>query len=156
MNMDTTAIITAAIGPTLGLIGVLLRSFLGDRSYRKIKKLAELHETLPESSQGPSGSLLSDLIEAYAAKTRKKLHRQIDGASIAALVFVGIVGFLGTYFSVIWGNSVGGVGGLFIYALAFLVGLTFFLLMLVGVSQIFIYPGDKRYKTEVSSAESLS
>ncbi|MBE1515951.1 hypothetical protein [Nesterenkonia halotolerans] len=148
MNIDTTAIITAAIGPSLGFIGVLLRSFLGDRSYRRIKRIAELHEKLPTSVQTASEPLLLNLVDVYAKRAQKKLDRQVDGYSIVTLVVVGFLGGAATYFLVVWAEIAGGGWGILLYSIAIGVAIFIFLLMLVGLSQIFVYPGDKNYKEQ--------
>lgn len=133
------AVLTVIVGP-------VLRGEFGNRSTRRLAH----HASLRESLSGNTGALeaIDELIEVEAIKLRKRelrrLSREIDGGSIAALIFVTVVGSGVVYGLIALANAIS--SGPWYWALIFLatgVGGLAFGISAVGTATIYKYPDNE-------------
>lgn len=84
------AVISAAV-PLLSLVWRFTRT---PRSRTRLDALVEVHDKLPPEVQQRMVPALETHLDSYLDEMQQQADRKIDGSSIAALVFVAIVGGL--------------------------------------------------------------
>lgn len=88
MTAGLIALVTA-LGPALlGVVGRVL--FTDPRRLRRLKRHAQLLESLPTEVQGPILELLQAEATAYANRTLRRAARKINGSNLGALIVVGL------------------------------------------------------------------
>lgn len=143
---DLTAYVSAI--PALGATLKLLTSTFGLGLERRARKHAELLAVIPDGVEtGRLRTLLADELDAIGKKGEGRLRRKVDGATVAALIFVAlvttpIVWFLWTY---PWHFLPSGEVGL-PRTLALLVGVFSALLMMAGLGSLWTEPDDEAVK----------
>ena len=142
---DTLITVLTAVGPpALAIAGKIVLANREPTQLKRMKRHAELVENLPPGAQTHMERLLAAEAENYADDQIFRMKRKLDGGTLAALIFVGVLtagvivlGFaLAASFSAPWIHFVTGTIAAF--------GL---LLMLVGLGQIWKEPAGVEPET---------
>lgn len=139
MTAGLIALVTA-LGPALlGVVGRVL--FTDPRRLRRLKRHAQLLESLPTEVREPILELLQAETRSYANRTLRRASRKLNGSNLGALIVVGLFSagviyagvLLALGVSVWWWIPTGVIGAL-------LLGITS-----AGFSKDFwIYPPDEQ------------
>ena len=141
MDAQSLAIVVAIIAPTFTLAGRFLFDRRDPSAFRRMKRHSELWGLLPTEAKPHMEKLIVAETKRYADRRVKRSERTLNGATLAALIFVGLATALLTW-------------PLVLLALVFwpawiaaaLVALFGVLLMIAGTGQLYTYPGDEPRK----------
>lgn len=137
---DFTPLVAAI--PTVGAIVKGLHSYFGGDLERRTKKHVELLAVLPEGVEARElRRLIDDELAELARRDEVRLHRKLDGGSVAAIVLVVIVGTAASTALWLFTPDWGTFWIIAIRALAVMVGLFSALLVLAGFGELW---KDKR------------
>jgi hypothetical protein len=127
-----------SLGLVIPIAGFAVRAFGFLEVGPSNKRLQEHIELLPSADGKAAESLttlIQDEIAAVAARDRRRLLRKVSWASIAALVFIIILTGPVTAFLF-------ALGEWWSYAVGAAIGITGFLFIAVGSTQVFEYPDE--------------
>lgn len=130
-----TQYLQTLIVPLLGLIGTLLSTRADRQHVRLLERLAAARKDLPPTANQHLDAALTALAQEVARKEMRRLSRKVDGASVAAVVFVTMVGMAAAYAALRFNN-------LWVWLLGGGVAITAILLLSVGVAQVYKYPEE--------------
>jgi hypothetical protein len=143
VEINWIGLATSAAAPTLALVGKFLFSDRESSSLRQMKKHAQLLESLPGDASAHIESMLSVEAQSYASARMRRVRRKLEGGTLAALIFVGIITASLTWL-LVWAATNFWFGWWFIAVGAALFGA---LLMAVGTGQLWKYPEDPSQDT---------
>ena len=127
--------IVATISPLLAFLSRFIFERRDPSAFRRIKRHAELWQILPEEAGADFARLLNSETSQYVDRRLRKAERKLNGSTLAALIFVGLLtaGLTWPLVSlalVFWPA----------WILAGAVALFGALLMIVGLGQLYRYP----------------
>ena len=128
---ENAAVLSAVIVPLfLGVIGPLRAREAGGRFYRRLRRIAQLRPMLSDGSDAANrlDGLLADEIEKLAQRHARKL----DGANLAAIIFVSLLGGAVSFGLVTWAQAVTGLFSVVAWSLFWGWSLLVLTLVLVG------------------------
>lgn len=132
------ATLTAIAPPALAIVGKFLLANREPARLKRMKRHGELLEHLPAGAKGHMERLLGAEAEAYADDQIFRMRRRLDGGTLAALIFVGVL----TAGAIVGGFALAGLWGWWIHFVSGTVALFGLLLMIVGVGQVWKMPSD--------------
>ncbi|MBW8763331.1 MAG: hypothetical protein JF592_12205 [Microbacterium sp.] len=131
------ALLTIVLGP-------LLRGELSGKLIKRVAAHVELREKITDvpDALADLDHLLSTEIAVLREREEYRLTRKVNGANVAALIFVALLGGGGVYGLITAGIAVGGGWGITLYVLAVIYGLFFVALAAVGTRTVFSPPKE--------------
>lgn len=129
------AVLSGLLVPVLlGIVKPLMARESGGRDLRQIKRHAQLRALLPDDGEaaGHLDKLLATEVEHFASRVSRKVGRQIDGANLATIIVVSLVGGGVSYGLVSWAQAVSGFGAGVLWVVFGVWTLSVFLLVFVG------------------------
>lgn len=133
------AALTAIAPPALAVIGKFILSNREPTRLKRMKRHSELLEHLPDEAREHMSRLLGQEAETYADDQIFRMRRKLDGGTLAALIFVGVL----TAGAIVLGFALAGPWGWWIHFVTGTVALFGLLLMIVGLGQVWKVPGEK-------------
>jgi hypothetical protein len=128
---ENAAVLSAVVVPVfLGVIGPLRAREAGGRFYRRVRRLAQLRPQLSDGSI--AADRLDELLAAEVEKLAKRHSRKLNGANLAAIVFVSLVGGAASFGLVTWAQAISGVGAAVIWVLFWVWSFLVVVFVLVG------------------------
>ena len=139
---ENAAVLSAVVVPVLlGVIGPLQAREAGGRFYRRVRRLAQLRPLLHDGSG--AADLLDKLLASELEKLATRHSRKLDGANMAAIIFVSLVGGAVSFGLVTWAQAITGAGATVIWILFW--GWSFLVVVLVLVGGL-----SRLYKTDAA------
>lgn len=85
--------LSGSVVALMGAFRPLLDWFVGDPRIRRVRKYADLRAALVEGTEAASlmDALLADEVRDLSERSLRRRSRQVDGETIAAIVFVSVV-----------------------------------------------------------------
>lgn len=125
--------------PVLGLAGRLVTRPGSKQRSRRLQEHCELRDSVPENLRDPLDNLIEAEIQSLCDAEKRRIARKIDGATVAALIFVSLVGAAaltgGFALSHWWSITLGVV-----------IAIAAILLIAAGSPQIYQYPEDEKHE----------
>lgn len=93
--LDNLAVISGVFVPVLlGVIGPLMAREKGSRRHRRIRRIAELRNLLADSNIAVEkvDELIEIEVEQYVEQSVARATRSLDGANLAAIIVVALIG----------------------------------------------------------------
>lgn len=134
----TVALLTIVLGP-------MLRGELSGRLVKRVAAHAELREKIADvpAALADLDHLLTSEVAVLREREEYRLTRKVNGANVAALIFVAVTGGGGVYGLVTAGLAAGGAWGIVLFVIAGVYGLFFVALAAVGTRTVFSPPKNK-------------
>lgn len=128
---ENAAVLSAVVVPLLlGVIGPLRAREAGGRFYRRFRRIAQLRPMLSDGSD--AAKRLDALLAAEVEKLAQRHARKLDGANLAAIISVSLLGGAVSYGLVSWAQAISGVGAAVVWVLFAVWSLLVLMLVLVG------------------------
>ncbi|MBD7956842.1 hypothetical protein H9651_04275 [Microbacterium sp. Sa4CUA7] len=131
---ENAAVLSAVVVPVfLGVIGPMRAREAGGRFYRRVRRLAQLRPLLSDGSS--AADRLDELLDSEVEKLAKRHARKLNGANLAAIIFVSLVGGAISFGLVTWAQAITGPGAAVVWVLFWLWSFLVAVFVLVGGSQ---------------------
>ncbi|PZF61891.1 hypothetical protein DEJ33_15775 [Curtobacterium sp. MCPF17_047] len=149
---DTLITVLTAVGPpALAVAGKIALSNREPTQLKRMKRHSDLLEHLPADAQVHMERLLAAESENYADDQIFRMKRKLDGGSLAALIFVGVL----TAGVIVAGFALAGVlHAPWVHFITGTVALFGLLLMIVGLGQVWKDPEASSQSRQSSNPES--
>lgn len=132
------AALTAIAPPALAIVGKFALANREPARLKRMKRHSDLLEHLPETAKGHMERLVDSEAKTYADDQIFRMRRKLDGGTLAALIFVGVL----TAGAIVAGFALAGLWGWWIHFLSGTVALFGLLLMIVGLGQVWKLPDE--------------
>lgn len=134
---ENAAVLSAVVVPVfLGVVGPLRAREAGGRTFRRVRRLAQLRSLLPDGSA--AAVRLDGLLASEVDDLAKRHERRLNRENLAAIIVVSLLGGAISAGLVTWAQATEGVGSTVVWVLFWL--WTVFVLMLVlvgGLSKLY-------------------
>jgi len=91
MDINWTTLLTSAGAPALAILGRLVFSGREPGLWKRLKRHADIYPSLPAKAKAKFEDMMATEAEVYADAQKRRATRKLDGGTLAALIFVGLV-----------------------------------------------------------------
>ena len=128
---ENAAVLSAVVVPVfLGVIGPLRAREAGGRFYRRVRRIAQLRPLLADGSS--AADRLDVLLDAELENLAMRHSRKLNGANLAAIIVVSLVGGAVSFWLVTWAQAITGAGAAVVWGLFWVWSFLVLVFVLVG------------------------
>lgn len=138
MDINWTTLLTSAGAPALAIVGRLIFSGREPGLWKRIKRHSDIYAALPDKAKAEFEGMMIAEAKVYATAQKRRATRTLDGGTLAALIFVGLLTAALTW-AAIWAATTFWSP---LWVLAGAIALFGALLLLVGVGQLWKYDAE--------------